>query len=307
MHSAEKHLKKRSETRVTKQKQSEIGAPVVSDFRIYLQREFVRRVRKNPRYSMTAFSKALATDASTLSKILRGKRPLKRQAIERFAARLGLSPNLVQTFIASSPRKNAKRVIGVKQDSVSPEYTQLSIDQFDVISDWYHYAILELIALPNFQSTPEWIARALSISEPEVCIALERLERLEMIERDEAGQWRDVSGGFSTTLGSAPTHSALKNLQRQVLEKAITALEEVPVEKRSQTSMTMAIEVEKLSEARELIKEFQRKMNALLSPTGSRAISEVYHLGVSLYPVSKTKELSGKLKTKKDETKGSEV
>lgn len=42
----------------------------------YLQKEFSARRKRNPRYSLRAFAKSLQLDSSTLSKLLRKKRPL---------------------------------------------------------------------------------------------------------------------------------------------------------------------------------------------------------------------------------------
>ena len=225
-------------------------------------------------------------DVSTLAKILKGQRPIRKQAIRRYAAKLGLNPIQVHHFEVASPRSNAKNKSN--QDETPANYQQLSLDAFQVISDWYHYAILELMRLPDFNGDVSWIAKTLKISPAEVGIAIERLTRLEMIEIQD-GIWKDLSGGYSTTLGNNFTAAAFKNLQRQVLEKAMDALEEVPFEKRSQTSMTMAIDTDKIPEAKKLIVEFQRKLNKLLNAGDPKKLKEVYNLNVSLYPVSFTK------------------
>ena len=49
------------------------------------------------------------------------------------------------------------------------------------------------------------------------------------------------------------------------------------------TSMTMAIDVDRLPEAREVITKFRRELCALLE-NGEQ--TRVYNLGIQLYPVS---------------------
>ena len=56
------------------------------------------------------------------------------------------------------------------QKTAVPEYQQLQMDTFRVISDWYHFGILELTYLKSFKSDPRWIAKALGITEIEAVL-----------------------------------------------------------------------------------------------------------------------------------------
>jgi uncharacterized protein (TIGR02147 family) len=76
----------------------------------------------------------------------------------------------------------------------------------------------------------------------------------------------------------------LKRRQKQILEKALEALENDPIETRSMTGMTMAIDPSKIPEAKKLISEFNRKMSKFLE-TGKK--SEVYELQISLFSLQK--------------------
>ncbi len=243
------------------------GAP----FREFLQSELVRRCQQNPSYSMRAFARMLQTDPSTLAKILSGKRVLKKRAIQKLGIRLGLTPFALARFTTTT------------QTPSGPEYAVLSADAFHVISEWYHYALLELLRVDHFKPDARWAGRALGISKLEVCAALERLQRVGMLKIDEHGNWIDLSGGRSTTVGNDFTAAAFRNLQRQVLQKALVALEEVPMERRDQTSMTFAADSSQMIEAKARIKEFRRDLAAFLSRGARR--DQVYHLGISLYPV----------------------
>ena len=80
------------------------------------------------------------------------------------------------------------------------------------------------------------------------------------------------------------TSVARRNKQIQIREKAIEAIEEFPIEKRSMTSMTMCIDEELMPEARKLISEFNEAMSKLLE-SGSK--DKVYALEVGLFPLQK--------------------
>lgn len=247
------------------------------DFRLLLQAELVRRCNQNPRYSLRAFARMLEIEPSALSKILSGKRGISRTKFKCFVEKLGLEPSVTKSL---SPSRRLRKAPEPKQ----PHYQQLTLDSFQVIADWYHYAILELTHVEGFDPHPKWIARVLGISVPEVSAAVERLRRLEFLEITQEGNWIDQSGSI-TTVGNDFTAIAFKKLQKAVLEKALVALEEFPLASRDQTSMTMAIDSGLLPEAKERIRNFRRDLAAFLIQAPHR--DQVYHLGISLYPITR--------------------
>jgi hypothetical protein len=58
---------------------------------------------------------------------------------------------------------------------------------------WYHFAILELTRLQDFQPDSRWIARVLGLNPDEVNIALARLMRLGLLEMVSTSDTREVS------------------------------------------------------------------------------------------------------------------
>lgn len=96
---------------------------------------------KNPAYSLRAFAKRTGLTPSTLSEILSGKRRVSRKLVERVARKLCLDPNQTDSMLQSFP---AKRAYGQPASTSLAPYTQLNMDHFRVISDWYHFGILSL-------------------------------------------------------------------------------------------------------------------------------------------------------------------
>lgn len=250
------------------------------DFRTCLQAELLNRCRANSGYSLRAFARALQIEPSALSKILKGTRQVTPRMFVQLAKRLNLDPSEIERL---QPAKQ-KSAHTVSNTSSAPDYRQLTLDHFQVIADWYHFAILELTQVQGFRPEPRSIARTLNITVSEVNAAVERLKRLEFLSIDsKSGRWKDESGAL-TTVGNEFTAAAFRRLQRQVLEKALIALEEAPLEERDQSSMTMAINSKQLPEAKKLIRDFRRNLCVLLK--SEQPLDRVYHLGVSLYPVS---------------------
>ena len=255
----------------------------VRDFRLFLQGELTRRCEANERYSLRAYARSLRIAPSALSAILNGKRPITGNMKLRLGLGLGLSPQDLGRF-----QENKVQGTRAKGPGQTLEFQQIAFDAYAVIADWYHYAILELIYLENFQADPKWIAKSLGITKSEVNIAVERLQRVGLL-KIENGTWTDTTpNGHATNIQGNLTSEASRKLQRQILEKSIRALNEVPVTVRNHTSMTMAINTEDLPEAKERIANFRRELCAFLGRNGKP--TQVYQLAVSFYPVTQIEE-----------------
>ena len=231
------------------------------EFRLKLQDEFSRRLRVNERYSIRAFAIHLGVDSSTLSRILAGKKQISNMKMNALSEKLGIE----------SPAEK-------KDDS---EFCTLNMDTFSVISDWYHFAILDLTLLPSFKSDSQWIARKLGIQPYEALSAVERLKRLGMLKVVEN---KIVKGEvFYTNYEEGNSSAALKEYQRQIIKKALEAVDSCPQERKDITSITIAADSKKLQLAKEKIKTFRRELCAFLED-GQK--DSVFHLALQLYPVT---------------------
>ncbi len=256
-----------------------------------LEEELARRTENNPRYSMRALARALGLEPGALSQFLSGKRVPSYRMAQKIFGGLDLAPDIQEAFLSSLAAKHKTRDL----ERVNPAFKKqkgkmppkdLSLDLFRVIGDWYHYAILLLTNVEGFQPHARWIASQLSISEAEAKLAINRLLELELLKK-ENGTLVCFENHF-TTADKHVTSGALKRHQKQVLEKALYSLENDPIDKRSHTSMTMAIDPKKINEAKLLVEEFTNRMSELLE-SGKR--TQVYEFNVCLYPLSKTRDL----------------
>ena len=263
---------------------------MASDLPFYqacIKSELNRRLKKNPVYSLRAFARALKFEAGVISQYISGKRIPSYKAAQKLVLELGLSPEQKNSFLASLANHHQSRGLtrlspAFRSNAIAIEPKALSVDLFQVIGDWHHYAILLLTEIKDFNEDPRWIAKTLGISSIEAKFALERLIELKLLQRRD-GRLHFIDQGI-TTENKAVTTPALRSRQRQILEKAIESLENDPVEIRSMTGMTMAINPSKIKEAKKIISEFNQKMSRFLE-SGSR--SEVYELQISLFPLQK--------------------
>lgn len=236
-----------------------------------LKEELMRRQSRNKGYSLRAFSKMLGLSSSFLSKVLSGKKNISEKTMLTVAARLNLDESVIEELVQ------------INSQGAAAAFDSISVDHFQYISDWHHFAILECVTLRDYESRPEWFAQKLGITTERASSAIQRLVRMNLLQVDEQGEIRPKVRNHTTIDFQVPSFAHTEH-ERQLLNKALQALDETPKEKRVQTSMTMAIPESRLDEARQKIIEFQRGMMQLLQRRGKR--DSVYHLSVSFFPLT---------------------
>lgn len=253
-----------------------------SDFREYLKKELSARTEKNPKYGLRAFSKHLEMDSSHLSKILKGQRPVSEVLVENIGLKLGLNESQIEKFKKHTRKPYQKQAASfeIPQDDLY----QLRVDQLALISEWQHYAILEVMKHPEFQPSVTWIAEHLHQPEEIIAMAVERLKRVGLLEVTSSGKWKDISEGFSThVLGDNLTSRAHRNYQAQVLELSKEALYQISIDRRDHSTIAVASSPKKIQEAKARIKKFRRELAEFLEDTDEK--TEVYHLNIGLFPI----------------------
>jgi len=236
-----------------------------------LQREYLKRKGKNPAYSLRAFAKFLGIGVASLSSFLAGKRNLSKKNMMKIATRLGLSPMDLEFFTSEAGKKGPEDI----------ERLQLQQDAFHLISDWYHYAILELSSIKSHKNSPAWVASKLGISEMEASLAIDRLEKMGLLSKRGAGFARETPP--VTTKTDIPD-GAIRARHLQILELAKVSLERDPIDKRHFWETTFALSPEKYDQAKKMIIAASRKIVKLLE---SGEPKEVYSLGINLFPLKR--------------------
>jgi uncharacterized protein (TIGR02147 family) len=236
----------------------------------WIEKELLRRKEANPKYSLRSYANFLGVPPGRLSEILSGKRKLSRKLSNTIADRLCLSPEQRRYFESQDQSKD-----------LSTQYHLVNEDVFSLIADWYHTAFLALMDTKNFQPNPNWIAKRLNISTIEVRAMLQRLERSGLIQKSPKG-WKKTHNNLKTADGISS--AALRKSHKTTLMQAIESLENDPVSMRDISSITMAIDPNKLDLVRPLLKEFRRKICDLLE---SKTSTEVYNFNLQLVPVTR--------------------
>jgi uncharacterized protein (TIGR02147 family) len=262
-------------------------------YQIKIREELDQRLRKNARYSLRSFSRALDIDAGTLSRILGGKKIPTPDLSKKILSHLGLNPKEEKLFLLSMAqayedngvqRKKSQVKAILKNQSTPIQERDLTPEVFRIISDWHHYAILQLMQVEGFKSDARWIATQLGIQEMEVLSAISRLKELEMVEEVKGKLTRTAVR--LTTGDLATTTPALRKRIKQITEKSLHSLENDPIAQRNHSTITMAIDPEQIPLAKEMIQEFMDQLCKTLQPKKKK----VYELQINLFPLQRSEK-----------------
>lgn len=239
--------------------------------------------KRNPQYSRRAFSRKIGLSAGATSELMNGQRKVSVKIAQKLCISLGLDPQERAELLDLFSEKN-KRNAALEDVSLNSDYLQLSADQFHVISDWYHFAILTLMRSTGFKNNIDWISKRLKITSKNVKGALDRMKRLKIISQDQYGQLSRQKARYRTSDDIA--NQSVSQAHVQYLNKALEAID-LPVELRDFTSLMMSIRPDQLPRAKEMIRQFQDNLSAELEV---KPQTEVFQLCIQLFPLTKIEE-----------------
>ena len=264
----------------------------VMDFKTILKRELEQRIGRNPRYSMRAFAKDLNLAPALLSDVLNGNRGLSVHSAGKIAKRLGMSASETKIFCDLVESKHARsklgkqlalqRLEGVTLQGRVLKFLTLDQTKFNILADWYHLAILELLRTLQCEHSAAWIAKRLEISKVQAESALERMQELGLVIV-ENGRYIPTAENFKTPDGMAS--NALKLHHEQFLKKANEALFTQSVEERDFRGLTIKCKKSDVNMVRDKLKKFLVELDIVLSADPSA--NEVYQLSTQFFCLTK--------------------
>lgn len=253
-----------------------------------LEEEMKRRKRVNSRFSLRTFAKMIGADPSHLSKILQGDKPLTPNIAKRFNEISELTATekslFWDSFIRERERSFGEKNIGLESvlsDRLKAnDSAPLSNDTFNIISEPYHWAIVEMTKNPVYGADPEKIAVRIGHSVVDTTNAIQRLVRCGYLVRTEAGV-APVKSTWELEHNDPIAHTANTLHQKRVMEKAAISLDRVAPSLQAQSSMTISVDLEKLETAQKRVEMFMAELSKELASNSG----EVYQMTVSLFPV----------------------
>jgi len=236
---------------------------------LVLKKELERRKGFTPSYSMRKFAKDLNISPAQLSQLISEKRNISDKVLQKISRVLELSSS------------ETKQLRNITESGANLSKNELREDHFKLISDWYHFAILSLSEIKGSKADSRQIAKKFGISLEEANEAIFRLRRLGLIKIHENDTFEQIQKDLH--IESKTKSESIQKYHSQNLRLAEYKLKTIEPEKREFSSMTMAIDPNKLARARILINQFKEDMTELLESGNKK---DVYQLSIQLFPLT---------------------
>ena len=245
-----------------------------------LVKHFMETKSRNARFSMRAYAKKVGVTQSALSEIFSGQRSITAKMALKIMNGVCLEPYKIEEIMQSFSKRREKQLQQLT-------YQSLTMDTYHLISEWYYFALLSLAETQDFQCDPKWISQRLGITVAQINQAVDRLEKLALIEVDpETKKWKAT--GVRLRIDPGIATAALKYANRENLELAAVALESTQFEERDFTAMTLCFDQSRMEEAKRRIKEFRESFAADME---SKNKNEVYKICIQLFPLTKQRKI----------------
>lgn len=221
----------------------------MTDHRDYLKKEYENRLQRRPLYSKRAFARDLGISPSTLTDFFTNKLAFSAGRVALIGKKINLNEEqkkhwvdlLAFKFAKEKNKKSNLELIQVRIKSrIDSENNNLALEEFKTVSDWYHLAYLELISMDAKKySQISQAAKALNIDIEIMTVAVQRLLSLGQLILRSKGLYQ--VNDQVTMINSEIPSMYVRQFHKQVLEKAIDALEKQTTEHRHNTSTFIAL------------------------------------------------------------------
>ena len=277
------------------------------NFTKYLKQEFEQRLSFNARYSLRAFARDLDVPVSRISELLSGKSGISLERAKNISSRLKLSASEAR-FVEDLAVIEFGKVLSLKEKAqerrnaekaVTPA-AQITAKDFGEISDWYYFAILEVISKVNIPCDFKILSQRVWLSLSLCQFAMDRLIRKGLINEQD-GYWK-ASNKSLMVVGEAK--ESIQKFHTQFAAESVKAFNNSKFEEREFCSSFLMLSQDEVQVIRKKIQNLAaNRFNALQIPESDKTVIEekkltLYGLGIQLFPVRhKTNQLP-KINTK---------
>ncbi|MDD5674472.1 MAG: TIGR02147 family protein [Chitinivibrionales bacterium] len=264
------------------------------DYREFLKDYYKENKEKTHFFSYRYFSNKAGIKSPVFFKLVaEGKRNLTAPMIEKFRIALKLNEKQSAFFRHLVMFNQAKTALDKQEHyailrsmaHVVNEYV-LAGDAYDYYDKWHTSVVRELLGLRDFKDDYKAMAAAVlpAIKPREAKEAVALLLKLGLIARRPDGSYRQTHAAIST--GSKVLSLGVRNFNRRMTALAGQALDNVPMQARHVSGVTMGISPSCYDVLTTEINAFKERVIGIVNADqGSNA---VYQMNIQLFPVSKS-------------------
>ena len=263
------------------------------DYRAYLKALFDYNKGQSRRFSHRYIvTRAGFKSPNVLKNVIDGRRNLTFAAAEQFAKAFKIDGNSKRYFLtlvqynqagtATEREKSFQELIDLR---ARENPARLGERQYEVFSRWWHLAIREIVSLPDFQFSPEWVSDSLSpsITPAEAAESLGLLKSLGLIAQQRDRSWTQVEKTMAT---DARVKSVMvSQFHREMIRLGAESLTRFQAKEREVSGTTVRVSEADLDKIKTWLREFRMKILGLASQ--SAGADQVYQLNFQFFPLVK--------------------
>ena len=241
------------------------------DYRAYLS-DWLKFQKSDSGQSLRGLARASGLSATLLSLVVAQKRVLTERAAKKLIEALDLGEsertffeNLVRLAEAPSQAERVKAYRALRRFEAYRKSDASEVEAFKYLSSWYHVAIRELAAHPEFTGEIAWIQSRLvrTVSTEEIREALEFLVEADFLARDAAGCYSQTQRNLDCVSGVFQL--SLNQFHKDVLSMATEAIDSMEKDKRNLTGYTFLAKESSYDEIVSILDEALGKLRKLES------------------------------------------
>lgn len=247
------------------------------------------RKKKNPAYSISKFSKDAGFKSYHMSDVFSGRYGLSLKRAVLVAENLQMSETVKRKFLRLVKDASAKS----KEDKSQVEYNKnqltytsdrhMSLDEFHLLSDWYYFALIELIRKLPKEYNPYMLYEKLDISKEQCQIAIDTLLKLNYLKQEN--NFIEVNHELISVTNDTPSED-IRRYHRTMIAKSLQKMETLPIEKRFFSSFNLNLSCENYKDFHEELSAFIRKK--ILSYQKDSTDAQLLHtFNFQLFPLEK--------------------
>lgn len=262
------------------------------NYRNFLSRFYSFKKQNDSKFSYRFFSmRAGFKSPNFLKLIIQGERNLTNESIEKFIQVLKFNEeqsHFFRNLVHFNQAKNHQTRQYYAEQLTKPRFlnqlTPLNRAQFEYYAHWYNVAIREMVALPNFQNDPKWIAKQIipAITRADAVKSIATLKTLGLIKEDKDGKLYQTDPVITST--NNVTKSLATKFHQQMIKAASEALNRFDSKERDISCLTFAIDETQIEGIKKEVKDFLKNL-VKLTDNNPKA-NCVYQLNLQFFPLT---------------------
>lgn len=279
----------------------------IADYRDFLKSYYDKRKEEMPFYSYRMMGDKLGLDSSYLYRVLQKKQHLPAHALPAAKDILALNGRSAEYFdllysAAVSKDKGKREELMAKALALRDvDRHSLEAAELKLLRNWWIPAVRAYLELNGGVVNIKQIANDICppITEAQAEEAVEILKEVGLVKKLASGKLALTEAHL--TAGGPEKAAAVREFQKQVLSLASDALDNIPVNERNISTLTLSVDQSCFEDLGDMLREFRRLVQKRVDE--AKNPDRVMQLSMAFYPVARKGDLGSLMGDGSKETK----